>query len=531
MQFDQKRRDPITIRSDAAVWPQTNFVTKLINLRSEFVLAAGLAGLALLLRLHGLSDKPFWYDEIITWGRAKLPLAELVVTVFKHKHFPTYFLLVGPFYSAHSPEWMLRFPSALFGAACVFLVTRLAVDARGLLAGLVAGLLMALSPIDVQFAQEARPYTLISCLVLIAIWGLVRIAQRPGAAALSVTQPAALRGAWLAYVLGTLGALLVENNTIPWLLASDLAIMVIVLRAASGQRGLIRNWAWSQAIIVLCWLPALVIMLSMNRGAVLDGLWWIPKTTWESVQIVTKALYLFRIPDLMTAGLFPTPLPEFGVLIAIAALFGAWRLKSDPNLLAVIGLAVLAMPVAVLAMAAFQPLLVPRYLLWSTGPFFVLAGIGAAALPRRFSPLTAVSVAIGGALCLAPYYNTETKPRWDQAAAYLASNVRPHDVVVTANISVKFVLASYAERVHLHSDFPMLSWNPRDTQQQVMHADRAWVVYGRVGQGPQEPEAEFRGKWSAFGTAAEEVRFGSSILILQFDNPSPAPQRSSRALN
>ena len=124
MQFDQKRRDPITIRSDAAVWPQTNFVTKLINLRSEFVLAAGLAGLALLLRLHGLSDKPFWYDEILTWGRAKLPLAELVVTVFKHKHFPTYFLLVGPFYSAHSPEWMLRFPSALFGAACVFLVTR-----------------------------------------------------------------------------------------------------------------------------------------------------------------------------------------------------------------------------------------------------------------------------------------------------------------------------------------------------------------------------------------------------------------------
>ena len=233
----------------------------------------------------------------------------------------------------------------------------------------------------------------------------------------------------------------------------------------------------------------------------------------------------------MTPGLFPTPLPEFGVLIAIAALFGAWRLKSDPNLLAVIGLAVLAMPVAVLAMAAFQPLLVPRYLLWSTGPFFVLAGIGAAALPRRFSPLTAVSVAIGGALCLAPYYNTETKPRWDQAAAYLASNVRPHDVVVTANISVKFVLASYAERVHLHSDFPMLSWNPRDTQQQVMHADRAWVVYGRVGQGPQEPEAEFRGKWSAFGTAAEEVRFGSSILILRFDNPSPAPQRSSRALN
>jgi mannosyltransferase len=519
MRFDQVQRDLGTARRPAFVWRLAKQVTQWVHLHRDTALAAGLAALALLPRLYGLADKPFWYDEILTWGRAKLPLAELVVNVLKHKHFPTYFLLLAPLYSTRSPEWMLRLPSALFGAACVFLVARIAVAIRGPWAGIVAGLLMALSPIEVQFAQEARPYTLISCLVLIALCGLVGVAQGSARSRSPEPGPAATPGAWMTYTLGTLGALLVENNTIPWLLASNVAIMVIAVRATSGRRAFAHNWAWSQAVIVLVWLPALITMLLMNRGAVLDGLEWIPKATWESAKTATDALYLFRILDLMTLALFPSALPEFGIVVALVALLGAWRLKSEPNLLAVIGLAVVAMPLAVLAAAPFQPLLVPRYLLWSTGPFFVLAGVGATAFPRRFLAPIAVAAAIGGAVCLAPYYSAETKPRWDQAAAYLDANVKPHDVIVAQNPSVKFVLASFAQRLHPRPEIPIVSWDPRDPLRQVPEGGRAWAVYGRVGQGPQQPEADFRREWSAFGTPAEEVRIGASILILRFDPP------------
>jgi hypothetical protein len=72
-----------------------------------------LAALALVLRLYGLSDKPLWYDEIVTLNRANLPLAELVMDALKHKHYPTFFLLLGPFASAGIDGWMLRFPSAV----------------------------------------------------------------------------------------------------------------------------------------------------------------------------------------------------------------------------------------------------------------------------------------------------------------------------------------------------------------------------------------------------------------------------------
>src|SRR5262249_18587338 len=163
----------------------------------------------------------------------------------------------------------------------------------------------------------------------------------------------------------------------------------------------------------------------------------------ETIWSVVSALYLFRISDMMTFDLLPAPLPGFGAGVAVLALLGAWRLKAEPRSLTVAGLAFLAMPVAISVVSAFQPMLVPRYLMWSTGPFFVLAGIGAAALPTRFFPLIAVIVAGGGALRLAPYYNAETKPRWDQAVAFFADNARPQDVIVAQNQSVKYVIASY----------------------------------------------------------------------------------------
>ena len=84
----------------------------------------------------------------------------------------------------------------------------------------------------------------------------------------------------------------------------------------------------------------------------------------------------------MTFVLLPTPLPGFGAGVVMFALFGAWRLKTDPAMLAVIGLALLAMPIAILVMSAFQPMLVPR---WSTGPFSCWPALGPPRYRRDFS--------------------------------------------------------------------------------------------------------------------------------------------------
>src|ERR1700730_6068861 len=498
---DDQLKPHVPLLWGMAAWPLAERFTDVNRVRATVALPVLLAALALVLRLYGLSNKPLWYDEIVALNRANLPFAELVIDALKHKHYPTYFLLLGPFASADIDEWTLRLPSAVFGAVCVLLVSGLAAEIRGPRTGLGAGLLMALSPFEVQFGQEARSSTLISCLVLVAIWGLVRIANRPEVAALPVSRPEALRGAWVTYTLGTIGALLVLNIAIPWLLVWNLAMLAIVHHAACERRGLLRNWALAQVVILLFWVPALIAMWLANRGAVLSGLEWVPKTTWENIWSIVAAVYLFRMWDLVTLVFLPTPVPGFGGGVVIFALFGAWRLKTDPAMLAVIGLTFLAMPIVILVISAIQPMLVPRYLMWSTGPFFVLAGIGAAALPARFFPLIAVAIAAGGTVSLAPYYSSETRPRGDRAAAYLVDSARPQDIIITQNQAAEFVLASYANRFQLDSKIPIVAWNnPHDTARRVEEGERVWAVFGRYGQEAQEPEEGFRQKWSAFGT-------------------------------
>src|ERR1017187_10722325 len=74
----------------AAAWPPAARFTDVNRVRATVALPVLLAALALVLRLYGVSDKPLWYDEIVTLNRANLPLAELVIDALKQKHYPTY---------------------------------------------------------------------------------------------------------------------------------------------------------------------------------------------------------------------------------------------------------------------------------------------------------------------------------------------------------------------------------------------------------------------------------------------------------
>src|SRR3984957_312732 len=287
--------------------------------RSPLALPLLMAAFGFALRLHGLADESLWFDEIVPFNRAPLPPPQLITDALTHKHFPTYFLLVGPWATADADAWLLRLPSAVFGAACVFLVVRLAAELRGPFAGLVAGLLMALSPFEVQFAQEARAYTLVSCLVLVALAGLVRIAKEPAAAGLRPAEPAALRGAWAAYTFGTAGALLVQNVAMPWLLAANIAMAAIIRHAPRERGALSRNWIWSQGVILLVWLPALAMMWRGGRGGAPPPPPTGPPPTPRNAPCALAAVYLFRISDVVTFTLIPASLPVCGgIVVALA---------------------------------------------------------------------------------------------------------------------------------------------------------------------------------------------------------------------
>ncbi len=475
--------------------------------------------LALALRLRGLGDKPFWLDEITSLRRATASLPDLVADLLHNSHYPSYFLLLWLVGRIGTSQWLLRLPSALFGAVGASLTCAIGSRAAGRRSGAVAGLLMALSPFEVQFGQEARSYTLVSCLVLTALFGLVRLAQTPAAAALPLRQENSLRGAWIAYGLGTAAALIVLNVAVPWLLAANLGAVAIARHAGGARRAFLRNWGLAQALILAAWIPSLACVYVASSGGVLDGAGWAPAGTFQTVWSIVAPVYLLRISSFITYDLLPAAVPGLAVVIAALALLGAWRLRRDPTVLAILGSAALVPPLGLLLLSLFVPVLVPRYFAWSAAPFFIFAGAG---LGRLSFPGFAAAAAALGTACLVnliPYYGYETKPRWDLLAAQLAAAAQPGDVVLLDSYYSYSVLSAFAVRAGLDEHRIALTWSLQQATGLAPGHD-LWAVYGRAGQNikKQSPE-DYRRTLAALGEPVAENSVGRYIVLWRFRQP------------
>ncbi|HEY1504251.1 MAG TPA: glycosyltransferase family 39 protein [Stellaceae bacterium] len=475
-------------------------------------LAVGIVALAL--RLHGLADKPLWLDEVSTLHRATIGFSSMIAESLHSKHYPTYFALLWLVAKLGISSWLLRLPSAIFGALATALVVVVGREADKQRTGIAAGLLLAFSPFDVQYGQEARSYTLVAVLILMALWGLMRLARQATA-----SEPQQrCRGAWLAYGGGTLAALCVLNVAVPWLVASSVAAAAIAWRARE-RRVFVRRWAITQAIILALWLPALGAVLYDSKGAALEGPGWALPEKWTALWSIIGPVYLDRISAFITFDVLPAAMPGLSLLIAALAAYGAWRLRQKPHALIVIGCAACVLPLLLLLVSRVTPVLVPRYFAWSAAPFFILVGAGIARLNawRYAAVLTAfVPVAL---VNLEPYYHAETKPRWDLAAGRLAAETQPGDVVLFNSWDAYYVAtAAFAKSSGLDQQNLALTWKPKDAARfEPGHA--LWVVFGRAGQGKMERPTDYIALLSRLGRPASEEQIGRYITIWRFAAP------------
>jgi mannosyltransferase len=280
--------------------------------------------LGLLVRLFRIDHQPFWLDEALTSQRIQLGPSGLIADSFTNRHMPTYFLMLRLISQFGSGNALLRIPSALFGALSVGMVFVMArrISTRG--AAVVAGLLMALSPLEVQYGQEARSYTLVTLLITIALWGLLRLAQNPHTAALDVRRIDADRLGWVAYVAGTIGALDVLGDAAPWLIASNLALFLIWRTLHQGASPEVRdsfrrNACLSMAVIVACTVPFYGAILAFGDRHILQNFDWIPQLSWQHLWVAASSVYLMRTTAVVRFDLLHTAVPLLGALVAVLA--------------------------------------------------------------------------------------------------------------------------------------------------------------------------------------------------------------------
>lgn len=225
------------------------------------------------LRFWGLSDHDFWFDESCTfiyvhhlfdWPGDSNLLQEST-------NLPYYFLLRGWVSLFGNSEAGYRSFSALAALLTIPTLGFVARKFRSDLTGMVCMVLVALNPIHIYYAQEARAY---------ALWVLL----------LSVTLYLLLQAChsnrwkwWVAFGVLLLACLHLHYFTLFWVPACAVGVLL-----ANDSKQSFRRWLISMTLVGLCFVPYFILaVLPAARAG--GGAWitqhfdWlgsIPRTLW-----------------------------------------------------------------------------------------------------------------------------------------------------------------------------------------------------------------------------------------------------------
>jgi 4-amino-4-deoxy-L-arabinose transferase-like glycosyltransferase len=376
--------------------------------------------LAFWLRLHHLGADSLWIDEIASVGFARLPWAALFGPIAALEPTPPTYYAILKAWMVLVPvrEFTLRLPSAIASAAAVPLVFLFARRAFGWQAGLLAGLLLALAPMHVALAQNARVYAFV---LLAFAAGLV-------SAQAYVAAPGAPRGRWALAGLALSAAVLLSLHATGLFAVAALGIYIAVALAVEGRAG-IRTLA----------PPALAVL-----GAAVPAGWWYlgavaiardPNSSlaWMEVPGLEDVALILRDTFVAPTGRAMPLSAAVGVLAGIWAAVVAVR-RRDPQSLgtfAALAFVLLAMPLA----SQVRPLLLPRTLAFSVAVAAALLAAGAVAVPGRWPRALTVLLLLGAEVCgTADYFahGGEHQP-FRETVALLGRIVGPGEPVVVSD--------------------------------------------------------------------------------------------------
>ena len=363
--------------------------------------------LAFALRVHRLGSQSLWYDEAVTAQVAAQGITELTRWTADDIQPPLYYYAVAGWTRlAGRSEWALRFPSVIFGTLTVPLMWSLALRLfgrrrRGQMAALAAGLLAALSPLYVYYAQEARMYTLLTFLGLLAGYALLRAtadertaSRRDGRG--TATQSSSIPW-WLLFVIASVALLYTHYFGVFLLVAYGVCFMggwlVSLARGTPRWRTLtvFVFCCLSILLLYLPWLPAL-----LNRYAVDHSYWQGALKIGEALRHVAIS-FTTGAPETMLERDAVRRLPWFGVALVVVAGALLWlrddaeaqrsggaeaqRRRGVGGIRALVYLSTcLLVPIlAVLLLASRTPKFNPRYLMLASPAYLLIlaGGIGA----------------------------------------------------------------------------------------------------------------------------------------------------------
>jgi uncharacterized membrane protein len=238
-----------------------------------FLLAILILGLALRLPNLGYS---FYGDETFTVLRD----SKHFITPSEDRFRPVFFTLIYLWRQlGFHDEIGLRLLPLLFGLAQIPLAFLIGRKIAGEPLARAFGLLIALSPMLIEFSQELRMYSLVACLALAHVWILLRLREKPSL------------GNWIAFTaVGWIG---VYTHLHYWLFIAGLSLSLYRERQSIP----IKHSIAALAALVLLYLPNLpnLLRFSVFRGN--DYAVHLPSALLKLIAAVTVGFNYFALPE------------------------------------------------------------------------------------------------------------------------------------------------------------------------------------------------------------------------------------------
>ncbi len=134
--------------------------------------------LGALLRFHNIDRQSLWGDEIGQVMVATKNIPELIVGVSGHLSPPVDYLIMHFFLKfVPAGEFFIRMPAAIFGIASILFIFLLGKQLFSAKIGLISAFLLAISPYDIYYSQEARMYSSFLFFTLVSFYTFLRFVE------------------------------------------------------------------------------------------------------------------------------------------------------------------------------------------------------------------------------------------------------------------------------------------------------------------------------------------------------------------
>lgn len=417
-----------------------------------------LFSLAAILRLVQLGYAAFWYDEGVTAVLSRLSWANMLAATAADVHPPGYYIIIWLLAKVLPiTEFTARLPSLLFSMITVYLALILAKKMDLSKQGQIVVLAwVAISPLQLHYAQEARMYSLLQLLVLLAV---ILVIDRKKAL-LSVVMAAilythnygvfylpALALAALAHEIETgyrmAGLTWVGHNWYRWKWPQRIRVLK---KLTKHYYWILKPWLLWFILPVLLWLPWLATLLK-QMGSISGGYWIQPVTIPSLVFIFYQLLFAYSMPKTFQA---------LAVLLTCGViLYTAWRVYKDRPSHYKYLLTIILTPLvlAVIGSIIWRPLLLFRGLIGTAIPLVILIvkAIEGIRLPyKRYYAYLLIAVTLVAGLAGHYLYNAESKGETTTWVHEIENDFRNGDVIVSLNDNGIIAVMTYGNNMPLY---------------------------------------------------------------------------------